>query len=111
MASSELTANSLSRPRSSRAVAHIRALSTQVQGRDLARQRTMSLFHEVHNVLPMLPPVTTFALVELLRQHDIFALRELQFARVEWFQPVPDAVGERGVGRDALRDGLAALII
>ena len=110
MASSELTANSLSRPRSSRAVAHIKALSTQVQGRDLARQRTMSLFHEVHNVLPMLPPVTTFALVELLRQHDIFALRELQFARVEWFQPVPDAVGERGVGRDALRDGLAALI-
>ena len=110
LASPKSIGESRSRPSASRAAAHIRALSTQAQGRDLGQKRTMSLFHEVHNALPTLPPVTTFALVELLGQHDIFVLRDLQFAQIEWFEPIPDADSERGVGPDALRNSLLALI-
>ena len=91
------------------ASSHISLRSRRRSGAALDRS-TMSLFHEVHDTLPSLPPVTTFALVEMLRRQDISELRQMQFARVEWFEPVPDADGERGVGPDALRVGLSALI-
>ena len=110
LASPKSMGESRSRPRASRAAAHIIALSTQVQGRDLGQKRTRPLFHEVHNVLPTLPPDTTFALVELLGQRDIVALQDLQFAQIKWFEPIPDADSERGVGPDALRNSLLALI-
>lgn len=70
----------------------------------------MTLFHEVRGVLPELSPMVTFALIELLRRQDITHLRDLQLARVDWFEPVSAAEGERGVSPDALRVALSELI-
>ena len=35
-------------------------------------------------------------------------MRALQYAQVDWFEPMPFGVRELGVGRDALRDGIVA---
>lgn len=38
----------------------------------------------------------------------MLAMRALQHAQVDWFEPMPFGVRERGVSRDALRDGIVA---
>ena len=38
----------------------------------------------------------------------MLAMLALQHAQVDWFEPMPFGVRERGVSRDALRDGIVA---
>ena len=53
-------------------------------------------------------PSQSFPLGQLQQGQHLMALRALQHAQADWFEPMPFGVRERGVSRDALRDGIVA---